>query len=104
VCREPINKGKAQIDVFGRTAGGHVKLPAFWQELLDRGLRSFEGQGRARVDVAANELFGGKRGAGCEQQKSKEECTHDFLPCCLSQRMISVQRGSEKLALTQRHA
>src|SRR5437870_3241910 len=59
MCREPINKGKAQIDVFGRTAGGHIKLPTFRQELLDRGLRSLEGQGRARVDVAANELFGG---------------------------------------------
>src|SRR5262245_48919744 len=43
MCREPINKGKAQIDVFGRTAGGHVKLPTFRQELLDRGPRSFEG-------------------------------------------------------------
>src|SRR5262245_17652179 len=43
MCREPINKGKAQIDVFGRTAGVHVKLPTFRQELLDRGPRSFEG-------------------------------------------------------------
>jgi hypothetical protein len=65
--REPINENQAQIDVFGRAAIGNVEVPTLRKDLPDCGVRSFEGQGRARVDVAADELFGGKRGSGREQ-------------------------------------
>src|SRR5262245_66213200 len=89
MCCEPINEGQAQIDVLGRTAGCHVHVPTFWKKLPDCRILSFEGQGRASVGVAADELFGSEGRRSREQEKSKQECTHEFLPCCYERPMIA---------------
>ena len=65
LCREAINEGQAEIDVFGRAAIRYVEVPTCRKELPDSSVRRFEGQSGTNVNVAADVLFGGKRRSCC---------------------------------------